>query len=133
MRYTIGQAARAAGLTNRAVRLYETRGLLSSPCRTQGGYRLYTQEDLATLTFIRRGRALGLSLDGIAKIMGAAKDGSPCDRTRALLDDRLAEIDTAITELQRLRDVIVTARRARPTPASAGRCALIDHETSTTT
>ena len=133
MRYTIGQAARAAGLTNRAVRLYETRGFISSPCRTTGGYRLYSQQDIDALTFIRRGRALGLSLDAIAEIMDAAKDGPPCDRTRALLDDRIAEIDTAITEMQRLRDAIVTAQRARPTPASAGRCALIDHVAPTTT
>ena len=54
---TVGRAAQAAGLTRKAVRLYEERGLLPPAQRTAAGYRLYNQDDVDTLTFIRRARA----------------------------------------------------------------------------
>lgn len=57
---TVGRAAQAAGLTRKAVRLYEERGLLPPAQRTAAGYRLYNQDDVDTLTFIRRARALDL-------------------------------------------------------------------------
>ena len=67
--YTIGEAAKTAGVTRRAVRLYESKGLLPVPDRTGSGYRLFTDDDIAILAFIRRGRSLGLSLDAIAEIL----------------------------------------------------------------
>jgi DNA-binding transcriptional MerR regulator len=78
------------------------------------------------LTFIRLGRGLGLSLDAIAEIIDISKRGSPCDRTTALLTQRLAEIDAAIADLRRLRKTITNAQQMTVDQSSAIRCPLIE-------
>lgn len=131
MQFTIGQAAQAAGVTARAVRLYESRGLIAAPSRTEAGYRLFTDEDVDTLTFIRDARTLGLPLGAISEIMELAKSASPCERTCALLDERISEIDAAIADLRRLRRSITDAQRAAAaTPSGATRCAVIERATA---
>ncbi|WP_331753103.1 MerR family DNA-binding protein (plasmid) [Streptomyces sp. NBC_00637] len=114
---TIGQAAKAAGLTRKAVRAYEAGGLLPAAERTRAGYRLYTDHEVELLTFIRRARTLGLHLDGIRVVL-ANRDGGtpPCATVRDLLDDRIAEIDGIVTELLALRQALAETRQ-RPTPA----------------
>jgi MerR family transcriptional regulator, copper efflux regulator len=127
---TVGQAAQAAGLTRKAVRLYEERGLLPPAPRTTAGYRLYDQDDIDTLTFIRRARALDLPLDDIGVILTLRRGGTtPCTTVRGLLDTRIAEIDQAITDLQALRASLTATRQAaasvEPEPTGAV-CPIID-------
>lgn len=124
--YTIGAAARAAGVTRRAVRLYESKGLLPAPERTKSGYRLFTNDDIEVLAFIKQGRSLGLSLDAITEIIEISERGAPCDRTQALLAQRLTEIDAAIADLRRLRATVAGARRAKVDHATGARCAVIE-------
>ncbi|MET8326194.1 heavy metal-responsive transcriptional regulator [Streptomyces sp. NPDC005181] len=110
---TVGQPAEAAGLTRKAVRLYEERGLLPPAPRTPAGYRQYDQDDVDALTFIRRARALDLPLDDIGTILTLRRGGAtPCTAVRGLLDTRIAQIDQAITDLQALRTSLAVTRRA---------------------
>ncbi|MGI9051088.1 MAG: MerR family DNA-binding protein [Ilumatobacteraceae bacterium] len=88
-------------MTPRAVRHYESKGVVPAPARTESGYRLFTDEDIAVLAFIRQGRSLGLSLDAMAEIIEISERGAPCDRTDALLAQRVSEIDAAVADLQR--------------------------------
>lgn len=131
---TVGQAARAAGLTRRAVRLYEERGLLPCAPRTAAGYRLYDSDDVDTLTFIRRARALDLSLDDIGAILALRRGGTtPCTAVRALVDARIAEIDQAITDLRALRASLAATRQDAATPSpepepGAGVCPIIERQ-----
>lgn len=108
---TIGQAAEAAGLTRKAVRVYEARGLLPSAERSAAGYRLYDQEVIELLTFIRQARTLGLHLNDIREVL-AIRDGGipPCARVLDLLDDRVAEIDATVAELLALRKTLTDTR-----------------------
>ncbi len=122
--YTVGEAATAAGVTARAVRLYEAKGLVSESMRSTSGYRLFNDEDVETLAFVRRARSLGLSLDAIAEIINISRYGAPCERTRALLDQRVAEIDAAMNDLLRLRETIVAAQRIEC--GEGTRCAVIE-------
>ena len=127
IKYTIGEAAKTAGVTTRAIRLYETKGLFATPERTAAHYRLFTDNDVARLTFIRRARQLGLSLNAIAEIIAAADQGaSPCERTCSLLAQRIAEIDALMADLTRLRATIAAAQGADVTDTSATYCAVIE-------
>lgn len=109
---TIGQAARAAGLTRKAMRVYEARGLLPAAERTTAGYRLYSQDDVELLTFIRRARTLGLHLDDIRDVLVIRNGGTPpCATVRDLLDARIAEIDAAVAELLALRETLTDTRK----------------------
>ncbi|HZJ26929.1 MAG TPA: MerR family DNA-binding protein [Acidimicrobiia bacterium] len=126
MSYTIGEVARAAGVTRRAVRLYESNGLLPAADRSQSGYRVFCDLHVEVLQFITQARSLGLSLESIAEIASLAESGAtPCDRTSALLAQRLAEIDEAIADLHQLRNTITRAQD-RPRHLSGIRCAVIE-------
>lgn len=126
---TIGAAASAAGLTPKAVRLYEARGLLDAAPRTPAGYRTYVEADLSRLRFIAAGRNLGLRLDQIADILTAAHGGQrPCTTTRHLLNQRISEIDQVVTELAALRATLGAAldRTDAELAAEPGICPVIE-------
>lgn len=117
---TIGQACRSAGVTRKAVRVYEQRGLVVPRARTAAGYRLFSDADVDTLRFIRRARTLGLGLDDLADVLAQRQAGaSPCGSVRACISARINEVDTAIAELQELRVSLVTAAATDCTPPAA--------------
>lgn len=65
----IGVAARLSNVSAKMVRHYESLGLLPGVARTDNGYRQYTEIDVRTLQFIRRGRDLGFSMAEIAELV----------------------------------------------------------------
>lgn len=113
----IGELADQAGVRPKTVRYYESIGLLPAPDRLPNGYRAYSQADVTRLRFIRRARRLGLSLDAIRDILRCHGSGAwPCRHVRQRAEQRLAEIDRQIAELQRLRDSLAAlAARAAVT------------------
>ncbi|WP_184735602.1 heavy metal-responsive transcriptional regulator [Arthrobacter sp. AZCC_0090] len=122
----IGEAARAAGMTSKALRFYEEHGLLPAAKRTANGYRDYTSETINRLDFIRRGRAAGLSLAQIREILFLRDTGrGPCTHVRDLLSDQLAGLDEQIAELLALRATVAeyhaVAAAADPDACDAGR------------
>jgi MerR family copper efflux transcriptional regulator len=128
-RYTSGEAAAAAGLTRKALRVYEQQELLPPAERTANGYRLYSGDDLEVLTFIRRARLLGLTLTDIKTVLGLRREGTrPCATVRGLLDTRISEVDVAIADLLALRRSLVTVREVgEDSENSAGSvCSLIE-------
>ena len=65
----IGELAEKTGLSLRTIRHYDEIGLLKASGRTEGGFRLYTQEDLSRLILIRRMKPLGFSLDAMIDLL----------------------------------------------------------------
>jgi MerR family copper efflux transcriptional regulator len=58
----IGELAQQGGVTVQTVRFYERQGLLPEPRRKDSGYRIYSEEDVRRLAFIRQAKVLGFSL-----------------------------------------------------------------------
>ena len=71
----IGEAAAQAGVSAKAVRLYENKGLIEPPERTAAGYRTYAPDDVATLQFIRQAKTVGLTLDDMDWIVPHQPNG----------------------------------------------------------
>jgi DNA-binding transcriptional MerR regulator len=100
----IGEVARRSGVGIEALRFYERGGLIDSPARTYSGYRVYGEEVLERLAFIKRAQALGFTLDEIRRIVDDARKGeSPCDEVREIVRRRMTELDERLRELHRYR------------------------------
>ncbi|MDQ6637145.1 MAG: heavy metal-responsive transcriptional regulator [Candidatus Dormibacteraeota bacterium] len=100
----IGELASRTGLKTSALRFYEDAGLLPAPVRSPSGYRAYGPEAVGRVAFIKRARALGLSLDQIQDPLAhRATPAADRDRLRHTVAHRLAETDGQIAELTMLR------------------------------
>lgn len=104
---TIGDLAKRTGTTVETIRYYEKVGLLPAPLRTQGNYRAYDEGLLGRLSFVRRARDLGFSLDQIRELLKLAdeKDRS-CDAVDAIARQHLDEIDRKIADLTAMRGAL---------------------------
>lgn len=113
MERTVGAAARAAGVSAKAVRLWEAKGLLPPAERTEAGYRLFSHRDIEVLHFIRRAKTLGLTLPEIKNILDLQRHGTaPCGQVTKLLDEHIRDIDRTLTDLRALRNTLAAARQA---------------------
>lgn len=100
---TIGQLAKAAGVTTPTIRYYEEICLLPLAGRSAAGQRIYAETDLKRLTFIRRCRDFGFSIDQVRALAGlsiSAKED--CSQVRDIAQVHLAEVRTKLSELQAL-------------------------------
>lgn len=132
---TVGTAASTAGVSAKAVRLWESKGLLPPAERTEAGYRLFTDDDVAVLRFIRQAKTLGLTLDAIKDILDLQRGGAtPCGRVTELLDARIAEIDRTLADLRTLRRSLNSVRRTARDSQRRGEqavvCRIIENHTN---
>ena len=100
----IGELASAAATKVETVRYYEKIGLLAPPARTAANYRAYGREHLARLSFIRRARELGFTLEAVRELLTLADDkAQSCAAVDGIARVHLAEIDRKIGDLGALR------------------------------
>jgi DNA-binding transcriptional MerR regulator len=102
--YTIGALAEATATKVETVRYYERIGLLPKPGRTSGNYRNYSDTHLARLSFIRRARDLGFTLDQVRALLGLSEShDSDCCEVDEIAQSHLDNIDRKIADLKALR------------------------------
>ena len=99
----IGELARATATKAETIRYYERIGLLPAPPRTPGNYRAYTAQHASRLTFTRRARDLGFSIDQVRALLDLAdeKDRS-CEAVDAIARTHLAEVKRKLADLTAL-------------------------------
>jgi DNA-binding transcriptional MerR regulator len=109
----IAEAATAAGTTEKALRYYESIGLLPGVARTASGYRDFGSDDVGRAAFIRRTREAGLGLDRARQILAAFDAGQDaCAHVGTALSRELDELDRRIAELSALRRDVAARREA---------------------
>ena len=128
----IGEIGKQTGLTTKTIRYYELLGLLPKPQRTESGYRVYRQEDVERLEFIKKAKRLGLSLDDARDILALhEQQQAPCVHVLALLDQKLEQVEAIIAELDEFRGEMARLRqeseeRLERLPESARICGIIE-------
>jgi DNA-binding transcriptional MerR regulator len=102
----VGELARAAGKTVRALHLYEELGLLVPVERSKGGYRLYDEDALTRVRWISKLQEMGLSLSNIQDLTRQWEQSSSAPLAMAqveeLLSDKLAETRAQMSRLAKL-------------------------------
>lgn len=114
----IGEVAGRSGVNPTTIRYYEDIGLLPEPERTPSGYRDYTEEAVARLSFVRAAQSIGLSLGEIREVLALREQGqAPCPHVITLLEQRAAELAERIAGLERMRNELMElAQHARRLP-----------------
>ncbi|MFF7214725.1 MerR family transcriptional regulator [Streptomyces sp. NPDC008238] len=118
----IGEVAARTGLSLRTIRHYEETGLVTPSARSQGGFRLYTETDVARLMVIRRMKPLGFTLDQMRDLLdavdrldgadppGGAEREALLDRVRAYEREAARKIEELRVQLSRAEDFAATLR-----------------------
>jgi len=119
----IGELAHRAGVTAKAIRFYERTQVLPPATRATNGYRLYGDEAVEMLRFIKQATGLGLTLAEIKEIIAIRRGGRPpCAHVHRLLRDKAVELDRKLKDLLELRRRIrqsLTAWKRRPVAGAA--------------
>ncbi|MES2162285.1 MAG: Cu(I)-responsive transcriptional regulator [Pseudomonadota bacterium] len=105
----IGQAAAASGVTAKMIRYYESIALIPPGKRSDAGYRIYGDNDLHALRFVKRGRSLGFSLEQIRELLSLwqNKERASAD-VKTIAMGHVAELNQRIAELTEMRDTLQT-------------------------
>lgn len=106
--FKIGELAKLAGVTPDTVRYYEKQQMMSHDIRTEGGFRLYTADDLQRLKFIRHARQLGFTLESIRELLSIRVDPEhhTCQESKGIVQARLSEVESRIAELQAMQQAL---------------------------
>lgn len=131
---TIGQLAHATGVAAKTIRYYEQAGLLPAPRRSAAGYRQYARRDVHRLLFMRRARALGLSLRSL-KTLTAELDRGPGlsmrPRLQHLVTEHLHAVRQQIADcqlLERQLEQVLQRLQTMPSAEPAEGCQCLESQ-----
>lgn len=112
--YKIGQLANLTGLTVDTVRFYENKGLVEASLRTEAGYRLFSDDDLTRLQFVKRAKRVGFTLDEISELLELRlrPDDHTCEEVKQVTARKVKELDQKIAELETIRKSLKTLHTA---------------------
>jgi len=104
---TIGKLSKRTGCNIETIRYYERIEILLKPQRSEGGNRLYNQEQIKRLVFVRRSRELGFSLEEIRTLLKLV-DGkkTTCQEIKTITEGHLHDIERKITDLEKLQKTL---------------------------
>ena len=132
----VGTVATQAGVSRKALRLYEAAGIVPKPPRTTAGYRVYGDDVLPLLAFIAQARRLGFSLAEIREVVAIKRSGRvPCGHVRSLARRKLEELDRTLEDLVAVRERLLQVLRLPTSPRNptAAVCPHIEQTRETTT
>ncbi|WP_457626517.1 heavy metal-responsive transcriptional regulator [Persephonella sp.] len=127
MKYlTRGKLANKTGINPETLRYYEKIGLLQETLRSETGYRLYTEEDIKKVEFIKRAKELGFTLKEIKELLYLRfEKGSKCSEVKALAQEKLKNIEERINNLEKIKKLLQDLINKCPDEGSVDRCPII--------
>ncbi len=126
-RLAIGSLAKQTGTNIETIRYYERIGLLPAPARSAGGYRLYQTDHAKRLSFVRRARALGFSIEEVRTLLRLADERRrPCAEVRVVADVHLKDVRAKIADLRAMERVLKETVARCADGRTGTHCPLID-------
>ncbi|RIX50167.1 MerR family transcriptional regulator [Paenibacillus nanensis] len=126
---TIGQVAKAANVNMETVKFYERKELISKPPRTQSGYRIYPENVLDEIAFIKQAQEIGFTLLEIKQLRSILRDDDhfPAEEMYAYAKAKVKEMEQKIARLERFKTMLeqVTKLPEEALPLSKGNCPIL--------
>ncbi len=124
---TIGELARHAGVNRQTVRYYERRRLLPLPKRTVSGYRMFTNDAVRRIIFIRRAQALGFSLNEIKELLELRADSArERKQVRMRAQEKIRSIDQKIEALMGMKKTLLRLVATCAEGTETARCPILE-------
>lgn len=103
--FNIGQASKSSGISTKMIRHYEEVGLLGAAKRSQSGYRIFNENDLHLLIFVRHARDLGFSIKKIQDLLSLwlNKDRAS-EQVKEIAMQHMVDLDNKIRALQSMKE-----------------------------
>ncbi len=103
----IGAVAARADVNIQTVRYYERRGLLPKPPRTESNYRLYSEDNVRRVRFVKRAQELGFSLKEIKELLALRIDSRATRaHVRERAETKIADIEEKIRSLRAMKKTL---------------------------
>lgn len=119
------QVAKNLGIDIETVRFYEKEKMISSPKRSEKGYRVYSEEHVIELKFIQHCRSLGIGLKEIKALKDIQGQSVDCAEAKNIIDKNINLIDLKMKELRSLKSQLQLLSEACHFEGSAKDCEMI--------
>lgn len=124
---TIGWVAKEAGVNAQTVLYYERRGLLPTPSRSFSGYRLFNNESVRRIRFIKRAQELGFTLKQVKALLALqGEQDASCAEVNKVAACHLEGIEGKIHDLERMREALIPLVNACPGKGPLKACPILD-------
>lgn len=122
-----GTLAKQANVNPETLRYYEREGLLPKPKRTEAGYRLYAEEDVKRVRFIKKAQELGFSLKEIKDLLALKVDASQsASQVKQLAEHKIQTIEAKIQSLQAMKSILSELAEACSGKGSVDHCPILN-------
>lgn len=127
MSYRISEFADKCGINKETIRYYEKKRLLQEPSKTTAGYRIYSDDDVKRVGFIKRMQELGFSLSEIYKLLGVVdKDEIRCEDMFEFVSKKEMEVQKQIEDLKRIDRMLKDLKQRCPDEKRLHACPIIE-------
>ena len=122
----IGELAKRTESTVETIRYYEKEGLLPEPSRSDGNFRLYDEQHIERLQFIRHCRTLDMALDQVRTLLQYRDTPTEdCADVNDLLDEHIRAVEVRVDELMQLKEHLVLLRQECAITAPTNSCGIL--------
>ena len=123
---TRGQLAKKTGVNPETIRYYEKVGLLPEAIRTKSGYRLFSEEDVKRIKFIKKAKELGFTLKEIKELLQLRfETRGECKEVKKLAEEKLIDIQKRIEDLEKIKSTLKDLIEKCPEKGSILECPII--------
>ena len=127
MSYRISEFAEKCGVNKETIRYYEKKNLLQEPFKTNAGYRIYSDDDVKRVGFIKRMQELGFSLNEIYKLLGVVdKDEVRCEDMFEFVSKKEEKVRKQIEDLKRIEMMLKDLKQCCPDEKQLHACPIIE-------
>lgn len=127
MKYRIGELANKCNVNKETIRYYEKKSLIKETSRTDSGYRMYSEETVKRIGFIKRMQKLGFSLSEIDKLLGVIdKDEVRCADMYNFVSQKIDEVQQRIEDLKRIENMLNKLKERCPNEEELYECPIIE-------